>query len=100
MDGPLLIRGEREIALDHQALGDGGIPAEPELRRDRTLVDMAAARERRLLAMSGDRAPGNRVVLESAPHEAGSDDGLPVVRKAGRAGVGELDHLRQLLAPL
>ncbi len=70
MKRPRLVAGEREVARDHDALGDGRVAAEAELGRDDALVHVAAARERRLLAVHRDRPPGGRAVLERAAHEA------------------------------
>ena len=61
---------EVDVARDHQALAERRPAAEPELGRDRARVRVAAARERRLLAVDGDRAAGDRVVLQRAPHHA------------------------------
>ena len=43
VERPLLVRGEREVALDHRALGDRRVAGEPELGRDGALVHLAAA---------------------------------------------------------
>src|ERR671923_260420 len=64
VDRLLLVRGERQIASDHDAFGDGRIAAEPELGRDEPLVHVARPRERGLLAVHRDPAAGDRVVLE------------------------------------
>ena len=62
-------------------------------------MHLAAARERRLLAVEREPAAGDRVVLERAPHQARrSTTGRPSSENAGGAGVGELAHLGQLLA--
>ena len=71
------LAGEVEVARDHQALAERRPAAEPELGRDDARMGVAAARERRLLAVHGDRAAGDRVVLERAPHHA---------RRSRRAG--------------
>src|SRR5205085_12225959 len=71
VDGLALVGGEREVALDHQALGDRRIAAEAELRRDLSLVHVAAARERRLLAVEREPPAGDLRVLERAPHQPG-----------------------------
>ena len=89
-----------DVAPDHQALAERRPAAEPELARDGAGVRMAAARQRRLLAVNGDRAAGDGVVLERAPHHAGRRDGTPVVGEAGRAGVGERAQLGELGAGL
>ena len=95
-----LVRGEREVAADHHALGHRRVTGEAELGRDRALVHLAAAGERRLLAVDGDPPSGDRVVLKRAPHQPGATTGPAVVREPGRAGVGELGHLGELLAQL
>ena len=96
VERPLLVRGEREVAVDHDALGHRRVAAEAELGRDEPLVDVAAARERRLLAVDGDRPVGCGAVLERPADEARRDDRTAVVREPGGAALGELDHLRQL----
>ena len=75
--GRLLVRGEREVARDHHALGDRRVAGEPELGRDGALVHVAAARQRRLLAVQRERPPGDRRVLERAPHQPGATTGRP-----------------------
>ena len=96
MHRPLLVRGEGDIAADHDALRHRRVAGEAELGGDRTLVHLALPRERRLLAVDGDRASGDGAVLERPPHERRRDDGHAVVREAGRARVCELAHLGQL----
>ena len=49
---------EREVALDHDALGGRRVRADPELGGDRALVRVTAVRERRLLAV--EREPQDR----------------------------------------
>ncbi len=100
MQRPLLVGRERQVAADHDALGHGGVAAEPDLGGDAPLVDVAAARERRLLAVDGDRDPRRGAVLERAADQARRDDGAPVVREPGGSALGELDHLGQLRALL
>jgi hypothetical protein len=63
-------------------------------------VHLAAARERPLLAVERDPRARGRRVLERAPEEARRLDRHPVVREPGRARLGELDHLGQLLPGL
>ena len=73
----VLVRGEREVARDHQRLGDRRIAGEAELGGDRALVHLPVARERRLLLVQRQPAVRDRRVLERAPHEArasGRDD--------------------------
>ena len=95
-----LVRREREVALDHQRLGDRGVAGEAELGGDRAFVHVAVARERRLLAVQREAPAGDRRVLERAPHQARRErTGQAVVGEAGGAGVGELAHLRQLARP-
>ena len=74
VQGLALVGGEREVALDHQALGDRRVAGEAELGGDLALVHLAAARERRLLAVQREPAAGDGAVLERAPHEARRDD--------------------------
>ena len=100
MERLLLIRREREVASDHDALGDRGIAAEAELGRDGALVHVTSARQRRILAVERDRATRRRVVLERTTHERRRDDGLPVVGEPGGAPFGELDHLGELASVL
>ena len=96
----LLVGGEREVALDHHRLGHRGVGGKAELGGDGAFVHVAAARERRLLAVERERPAGDRRVLERAAHQAGGDDRHAVVGERDRAGVGELAHLRQLVAVL
>jgi hypothetical protein len=102
VDGLRLVAGEREVAFDHQALRDGRIRAEAELGRDVALVHVPAPRQRWFLAVEGDPAPRDRVVLERPPHKAGGHDRPPVVAEAHGPRLGELGHLGQLatLLPL
>ena len=100
MERPRLVAGEREVAGDHHALPDGGVAAEAELRGDDALVDMAPAREGRLLAVDGDRPAGCGAVLERTANQPRRHDRASVVREACGAALGELDHLRQLGAVL
>ena len=98
MQRPPLVAGEREVALDHHALGDRRVAGEAELGRDRALVHLPVARERRLLAVERERAAGDGAVLERAPHQRRRGDRPAVVGERGRARVGELAHLGQLRA--
>ena len=50
--------------------------------------------------MHGDRAPGDRVVLQRPAHDARLVDGTSVVREGHRAGVGERTELGELGAVL
>ncbi len=95
-----LVPGEREVAPDHHALGHRRVTGESERSRDLALVHLAVAGERRLLAVDGDPPAGDPVVLKSAPHQPRRSDRAAVVREPGRAGVGELGHLGELLAQL
>jgi hypothetical protein len=87
--------GEVDVARDHQALAERRPAAEPELGRDLPGVRMAATRQRRLLAVHGDRLAGDGVVLERAPHQPGRRDGSAVVGEAGGACIGERAQLAQ-----
>ena len=87
---------EVDVTRDHQALAERRPAAETELGRDRAGVGMPAPRQRLLLAVHGDHAARDRVVLQRAPHDARGRDRAPVVREAGRARVGERAHLGQL----
>jgi hypothetical protein len=95
-----LVRGEREIALDHQALRDGGIPGEAELCGYGALVHLTAARKRRLFAMKRDAAARDRPVLQRATHQTCRRHWDAVVREAHSAHRRELSHLGQLAAGL
>ena len=92
--------GEVDVARDHQALAERRPAAETELGRDRARVRMAAARQRLLLAMDGDRPAGDRVVLQRAAHDARRRDGSAVVGEPDGARVGERAQLGELLARL
>ena len=94
------VGGERELARDAEALAERRPAAEAELGRDRAHVHVAAARQRRLLAVERERTAGDRVVLERAPHQAGGRDRAAVVGEGGGARVGELAHLGELRALL
>ena len=96
--GTALVGGECHVPADHDALGHRRIAREPELGRHLPLVHLARARKRRLLAVHGDRPPGDSAVLERTPHERGRDHRTPVVAEADGARVCELPHLRQLAA--
>ena len=92
------VGGEVDVAGDHQALAERRPAADPELGRDRARVRVPAARERLLLAVDGDRPPGERVVLQRAAHHAGSGDRTTVVGEPDGAGVGERSQLCELLS--
>ena len=94
------VRGQIDVASDHQALAERRPAAETQLRSGRPCVRMAATRQSLLLAVDRDRASCDRVVLQRAAHQPGGDDGTPVVREADRAGVGERPELRELLTRL
>ena len=100
VERPLLVRGEGQVPLDHDALRDRGIPAEAELCGDQALVDVSPAGERRLLAVDGHGAARRAPVLEGSAHEPRRDYRVAVVGEACRAALGELHHLRQLGALL
>ena len=91
-----LVRGEREVTFDHQALGDRRIARETELCRHRAFVHLTVARERSLLAVQRDPFAGHSAVLECAPHQPGRCNRDAVVAEADRARGGELAHLGQL----
>ena len=67
---PLLVAREREVALDHRALGDRRVRREAELGADGALVHLAVAGERRLLAVERELAARDRAVLERPAHQA------------------------------
>ena len=96
MDRPPDLFGEREVAGDHDAFAERGPRAETELGGDLAAVRVAAVRERRLLAVHGDRAARDGAVLQRAAHDAGGDDRAAVVGEPDSARVGELAHLGQL----
>ena len=100
VERPRLVAGEREVARDHDALGHGRVAAEAELGRDEALVHVAAARERRLLAVNRHRPRRRGAVLERAPDQPGRDDRAAVVGEPRGAALGQLDHLGQLGARL
>ena len=100
MDAPALELGQREVALDHEALGCRRVPAESELRRDRALVHVPAAR-RAPAPRSGGRAGGRSPRCSGAPAAAGRAGHRPaVVRERAAPGRRELGHLGELLAAL
>jgi hypothetical protein len=96
----LLVRGEGEVTLDHHALGDGWIAGETELCGDGSLVHLAVSRERRLLAVDGNRPARDGPVLQRPPHQARRGDRPAVVAEPCCAGIRELGHLGQLAAGL
>ena len=96
VERPRLVGGEREIALDHHRLGHGRVPSQPELRRDLPLVHVPVAGEGRLLAVHGERPPGDRAVLQRAAQQARRRDGPSVVCETRCAALGELPHLGEL----
>ena len=92
--------GEVDVAGHHQALAERRPAAEPELGRHGAGMGVPATRERRLLAVHGERPAGDRVVLERPAHHASRGDRPAVVGETDRARIGECAHLRQLLAGL
>ena len=91
-----LVRGQRQVSLDHQALGHRRVAGKAELGGDRALVHLPLARESRLLAVDGEPATRHRVVLQRPPHQHRRDHGPAVVGEARGALVRELGHLREL----
>ena len=91
-----LVRGQRQVSLDHQALGHRRVAGKAELGGDRALVHLPLARESRLLAVDGEPATRHRVVLQRPPHQHRRDHGPAVVGEARGALVRELGHLRKL----
>src|SRR6476660_3261548 len=59
---------EVDVARDHEALAERRPAAEPELGRNGSRVRVTTARQRLLLAVDGDHAAGDRVVLQRAAH--------------------------------
>ena len=100
VDGTALRRGEREVALDHDALGERRIRPDAELGRHLPLVRVPSARELGVLAVQGEAERCERAVLQRATHEPRRDDGPSVVGETDCACLGELDHLGQLLPML
>ena len=100
MDAAALVAGESEVALDGDGFGDRRVAREAELGRDASLVDVAAMRERRLLAVERERPIGDRRVLHSPPHQPRGGDRHAVVGEGDRSRLGELAHLGQLLPAL
>ena len=73
-----LVGGEREVALDHHALGDRRVAGEAELGRDGALVHLAAARERRLLAVDARRGrPATALYWSARRIRPGETTGRP-----------------------
>ena len=91
---------EREVALDHDALGRRRIRPEAQLGGHHTLVRLAPARQRRLLAMEHERKPRDPAVLQCAAHETGRHDGQAVIGECSRARRRERSHLGQFLPEL
>ena len=101
VDRPLLERGEREVALDHHALGRRRIRAEAELGGDRALVHMAAARQRRLLAVERERRLGDaRCTAARGACRPADTTGRPSSVKAAAPAAASSAISRQLLAEL
>ena len=100
VERPLFVAGEREVAADHDALGHGRVATEPELGRDVALVHVPAAGEGLLLAVKRKWPAVGEPVLERTAHERRRAHRLSVVREAHGPGLGELDHLGELLAGL
>ena len=99
MDAGLLVGGEGGVAGDHRRLRDRGHAGQAERRGDRALVHDPVAGELGVLLVEGDRAAAEPLVLERAAHDPGAADRQPVVAEAERAGLAQLGHLGQLLAP-
>ena len=90
--------GERDVALDHQRLGDAGNPAQAERRRVIALVRDAVALERRVLAVIDDRHAEHAGVLERPPHQQRRRHRPAVVGERDASGGLLLAELGQLLA--
>ena len=97
MQRTLLICGEVAIAPDHHRLGDRRPAGEAELGRDRSVVHLPVARERRLLLVQRQQPASDGAVLERALHQPGGHDRVAVVGERGRSEARELGHLGQLL---
>ena len=99
--GRVLVGGEREVALDHQALGDRRPAGEPELGGDRALVHLPAARTASA-PRSGARAAGRRrrCTRARAASARPTRRACPSSVNATAPGGRELGHLGQLLPAL
>ena len=97
MDMPAGQFGEQHIARNHDRFGRGGDALEAESRRHETLMHHATRRERRILAMIGDRNAEGARVFERGAHQVTRDHGLTVVRDRDRAGA---HHLTEFGEPL
>ena len=97
---PALVLGDAQIAGDHRRLRDGRVAHQAEPRADRALVHVGRARERRVLAVQREHAPGGRRVLQRPPQERRRQHRPAVVGVAAGAVVGELAERGQLLAEL
>ena len=90
--------GQRDVALDHDRLGDAGNPLQPEQAGDRAFVRDAVALERRILAVVDDRHAEHRRVFERPPHQQRRRDRPAVVGDRDAAGGAQVADLGQLLA--
>ena len=77
-----------------------GMPLQAEPRAHDPLVHRAAVRERRLLAVVGDRDAEGARVLERGAHELRADHRLAVVAHRHGAGADHLAELGERLALL
>ncbi len=89
---------EENIARDHHVLGDPGLAEETELGGDEALVHGASMRKMLILGMADDGHAEGQGVFHGPAVDLGIHHALAVVGEGDAARLGELGHLRELLA--
>ena len=69
VERPALVARDAQVAGDHRRLGDRRVADRGRAARRRALVHVGRARERRVLAVQREHAPGRRGVLQRAPQQ-------------------------------
>jgi hypothetical protein len=89
--------GEEDVTNHHDLLGLARNPLETETGAHDPLVHRSSARQRRLLAMIGDRDPERSRVLERGAHEVRAHHRAAVVAHRDRPGPHHLAEFGQRL---
>src|SRR5512133_3294794 len=91
---------KEDVPDRHDLFGFGGNSLEAEPSADDALVHCTALRERRFLAMVGDRNAERARILERRAHEMRADDRLAVIAHGDGAGRNHLTDLGERVAAL
>ena len=87
------------VAGDHDVLGRGRHPAQPQPQRGRAFVHAAAHGQVHVFFVHADRHVEHGTVFQGAPHQVGVHDRSSVVGNGDCAGVNHVPDVGQFLAP-